>query len=321
MDVVEELKLKVAFVFPGQGSHYVGMGKDLYESSPAARNIFQQAEEVLGMALSRMVFEGPAEELEDTENQQPAILTVSVACLSALRERLEELGQRLQPIYLAGHSLGQFTAMVAADGLDFAKALELVRERGRLMKESGRQRPGGMAAILGLEREKVQEICEKASRRGVVAVANHNSLLQTVISGDLASLRQAIDLAKEMGARQAVRLAISIAAHSPLMEWAGKQFAELVASLELQDARIPIVSNIDGRPLLSTRDLRRELSEQMCQPVQWYDSVTRMVDEGVQTFVEVGPGKVLSGLIKRIDGDVKAISYAELAGNPQLLWR
>ncbi|MDQ6672844.1 MAG: ACP S-malonyltransferase [Chloroflexota bacterium] len=287
------------------------MGKALYEASSAARRVFHQADEVLGFKLSQLCFEGPAEELEDTFNAQPAIMTVSLACLEAIHEKLDALGQSWQtPRFVAGHSLGEYTALVAAGALDFGDALRLVRERGRLMKESGDRRPGGMAAVIGVDRGSLELACEHASNdtSGIVSVANANSPEQFVISGELPALNRAIELIRVAGARTVVPLRISIASHSPLMHQAAARLAEIIDRSPLRDPQVPIVTNIAGQVRTSAEHIRTELTSQMVAPVEWVGSVREMVANGVDTFVEIGPGHVLSRLIRRISGDVKAIS-------------
>jgi [acyl-carrier-protein] S-malonyltransferase len=305
MTVKDELVRRVALVFPGQGSQYVGMGKSVYAVSEAARRVFHQADEVLGFSLSSLCFNGPADELEDTLNAQPAIFTVSLAYLEALRERTRALGQALRPAYVAGHSLGEFTALVAAGAIDFRDALKLVRERGRLMKESGDLRPGGMAAVIGLDRESLEQICEESDEVGIVVLANDNCPGQSVISGEVEALQHAMDLAKQRGAKRVVRLGISIASHSPLMERAAKEFSDLVERVPLRDPEVPVVANITGQFLTSVDEIRSELAEHVLRPVQWTGSVRAMVNGGVNTFLEVGPGQVLGGMIRRVRSDVQ----------------
>ena len=298
----------VAFVFPGQGSQHVGMGKALFDVSDTARRVFRQADEILGFALSKLCFEGPEAELNDTVNAQPAILTVSVACLQALHERWQALGMVVAPQYVAGHSLGEFTALYAADVIDFEAALRLVRERGRLMKANGDDRPGGMLAVLGLEPDVVQRLVEEASAVGIITVANANSPGQLVLSGEPAALERAAQLARARGATRVVRLPISIASHSPLMALAASQFAELVARLPLRQPRVPVVANITGQLLTSADDIRRELADHILKPVQWTTSVIEMVRRGSAEFLEIGPGQVLSGLIRRISAEVQVVT-------------
>ena len=302
---------RTAFVFPGQGSQYVGMGKSLYEASEAARRIFHQADEVLGFSLSSLCFQGPAEELDDTINAQPAILTVSLAYLEALRERWHSLGETVAPVYVAGHSLGEFTALVAAGVLDFSDGLRLVRERGRLMKESGDLQPGGMAAVIGLDREVLEQVCAEAGQAGIVVLANDNCPGQSVISGEIGALEHAMELARLRGARKAVRLGISIASHSPLMNRAAQQFNEFVGKIHLHDPEVPIIANISGQVLTTAEDVRREIAQHVVRPVQWTGSVREMVNSGVGTFLEIGPGNVLGGLIRRIRSDVEIVSVKD----------
>jgi [acyl-carrier-protein] S-malonyltransferase len=304
---------RVALVFPGQGSQHVGMGRQLYERFPLARSIFHQADEQLGYRLSDLCFEGPADELEDTAHAQPAIFTVSVAALEVLRERYRALGRKLTPVCVAGHSLGEYSALVAANVLEFQDGLQLVQERGRLMKEAGRERPGGMAAVLGLDREQLDELCATASADGgIVVLANDNCPGQSVISGELAALERAMALAISNGAKKAVRLGISIASHSPLMERAGHQLSEFVSRIPFREPAVPVVSNFSGRLSVSVDELRRNLGEHMTRPVQWTSSVRSMMDSGATTFVEIGPGNVLGGLIRRVKRDARVLSLNDL---------
>lgn len=308
MDIGGAISKRMAFVFPGQGSQYVGMGKSLYDVSAAARRVFHQADETLGFPLSSLCFNGPADDLGDTINAQPAILTVSLAYLEALRERWRSLGHDVVPSFVAGHSLGEFTALVAAGVLDFSDALKLVRERGRLMKESGDLQPGGMAAIVGLEREVLERVCAEAGSLGTVVLATDNCPGQSVISGEIAALERAMELARLAGAKKAVRLDISIASHSPLMEKAAQQLNELVAKVQLREPQVPIVANITGRLVTTVEDVRGEIQANLVRPVQWTNSVREMVSEGAGTFLEIGPGHVLTGLIRRIRSDVEVMT-------------
>ncbi len=304
---------KVAFVFPGQGTQYVGMGKALFEASAAAQRVFQQADETLGFALSRLCFEGPEEELQDTINAQPAILTVSVACLAALRERWDLVGRAVHPVAVAGHSLGEYTALVAAGVLDFQDALKLVRERGRLMKESGDEQPGGMVAVVGISAETADRICAEASTLGTIVRANTNSPDQLVLSGELDALDRAAHLARAAGARAVVPLRISLASHSPLMQNAALKLAAVLAAMPMRDAQVPIAANITGQLITTAEDVRRELSGQLVGPVEWTRSVAQMIESGVSAFVEIGPGQVLSRLIRRISRDVHTTSLDDSA--------
>lgn len=298
----------IALVFPGQGSQHVGMGRDLHEMSPAARSVFELADETLGRPLSTLCFEGTAEELEDTANAQPAIFTVSIATLEAMRERAAARGERIEPIVVAGHSLGEFTAMVAAGVLDFPEALRLVQARGDLMKEAGQERPGGMAAVIGLDDETVSRVVDEAGEDGIISVANANCPGQLVISGEIRALTRAMELATARGARKVLRLGVSIASHSPLMSKVSGQLGDLLNRVPLRAPQIPIIANITGQSLHSIEEIRQELALQVERPVNWTRSVTEMINTGATTFVEVGPGQVLSGLIRRISRDATVLS-------------
>jgi [acyl-carrier-protein] S-malonyltransferase len=303
---------QTAFLFPGQGSQYVGMGQDLSEVYPEARATFDQADKVLGFALSDLCFNGPEEALNDTINTQPAIFVTSVALLRALE------GSRLQaPSFVAGHSLGEYSALVAAGAMDFAAGLQLVRERGRLMKEAGERSPGGMAAVLGLETEVVDQVCRQARKEtgGVIQVANYNSLGQIVISGDFRTRDVAIELAKAEGAKRVVPLAVSIAAHSPLMECIADEFRQAVEAVEFQRSAVSVVANVSAAPLESVQAIREELVRQLTSPVRWVESVRYMIGQGVTEFVEIGPKDVLTKLMRRIDKSVQAMSAGDVTAS------
>lgn len=312
MSLRAQLGDKVAFIFPGQGSQTVGMGKDLFETSPAARNVFLEADDELEFSLSRLCFEGPVDELEDTYNAQPAILTVSLAALAALKEKAAAMGELVTPLVVAGHSLGEFTALTAADVLDFKSALQLVRERGRLMREAGQERPGGMAAIIGLDEETLAAVCRASESEGIITIANANCPGQTVISGEIGALQRAMELAREQGARRVARLGVSIASHSPLMARVSSQLGELVGRLPLRTPHIPVVGNVTGQAITTVDEIRRELAHHVERPVNWTRSVRAMVDGGATTFVEIGPGQVLTGLVRRISRDVQTVGLQDL---------
>jgi [acyl-carrier-protein] S-malonyltransferase len=285
-----------AWVFPGQGSQQVGMGLDLYESFPVARRLFEEADEALGLPLSRLCFEGPEDALRQTINAQPAIMTVSLACLQAA---LEAGSLQEQPAaFMAGHSLGEYSALVAAGALGFCDGLRLVRERGRLMQEAGERVPGVMAAIIGLPEDKVTELCYQTRAE----VCNVNSPGQVVIGGTCEAVARALEEAKARGARQAIHLNVSGAFHSSLMRPAAEAMAEPVARTPFADAQAPIVANSTAQAITSAQAIRRELLEQLHRPVLWQRSVEYMIENGVTTFVEIGPGRVLTALIRRIDG-------------------
>ncbi len=298
---------KVAYVFPGQGSQWVGMGRDLYDNFDAAKAVFEQADEVLGFPLSRLCFEGPEEELRHTINAQPAIVTVSFACLKAVTGAGGS-NQFPLPTFVAGHSLGEYTALAAAGVLDFADAVYLARERGRLMHEAGLKQPGGMVAVIGLEGVSLAEVCRQTGTR----IANINCPGQLVISGAEEDLVAAADLVKSRGAARAVRLQVSGAFHTPLMQPAVDGMSEIIAGLSFSHPVFPIIANTTAEPLTTGEQVRAELLEQLCRCVQWQRSVEYMVDNGVSIFIEIGPGKVLSGLIKRIKKNVILMNIGDI---------
>lgn len=306
---------KTAVVFPGQGSQGVGMGRDLAEAYPAARAIFEKADELLGFSLSQLCFNGPEEALNDTINTQPALYTAGIAALRVLQEALPDM----QPAFAAGHSLGEFTALAAAGALSFEDGLRLVRERGRLMKEAGEKSPGAMAALLGLESDVVKDVCARASQQtgGILILANDNCPGQSVISGDDATIEVGLELAKAAGAKRAVKLAVSIAAHSPLMESASADFRKALEAAPFQSPRIPVIGNVEASPLSDVTGIRRELDMQLTHSVRWTESVQTMISSGVDTFLELGSKDVLVGLIKRIDRSKsgRALNSAETLGN------
>ena len=287
-------------LFPGQGSQEVGMSAEIVSHSPAAAAVFQQADDILNFPLSQLCFEGPEDTLTDTINVQPALLTAGIAALRAVEE---QLGHPVEATAAAGHSLGEYSALVAAGALSFEDALLLVRERGRLMKLAGEIAPGGMAAIIALDAEKIAAICQQASTEsgGPVVIANDNCPGQVVISGDEKALNRAMELATEAKARKVVRLAVSIAAHSPLMGAVQEEFAAAVAQAAIRPPHFPVIANISGHPLTDVDAIRQELVGQLQNSVQWTKSMQYLIDEGNETFIEFGPGKVLAGLMKRID--------------------
>lgn len=287
----------------------MGMGYELYERHPQARDVFAQADDTLGILLSELCFEGPSQALDDTVNTQPAILTTSVAALRVINQ-----GETGAPAYVAGHSMGEFSALVASGALPFEDALRLVRRRGQLMKQAGEQNPGGMAAVLGLGREAVEKACAAAREETGehVGVANDNCPGQLVISGARASLERACELAAAGGAKRIVRLPVSIAAHSPLMGEAAEAFRAELRAARLEEPHTPIVTNATARPVTDISAVRAALGQQLTSPVSWTESVQWMIGQGVDCFVEVGPKKVLIGLVRRIDRSVEGLSTADL---------
>ncbi len=283
----------LAFVFPGQGAQYSGMGRAMADAYPEAREVFARADAVLDFPLSRLCWEGPEEDLALTANTQPAILATSLACLAVLQAR------GVSPQMAAGLSLGEYTALVCAGALDPADALRVVRQRGVIMQEAAAGRRTAMAAILGLDAAVVERVCAEAAARGVVEPSNFNGPGQVVIAGDEEAVEDGIARALAAGARRAVRLAVSAPFHTSLMRPAARRLAEVLAGVPLQDARIPVVSNVTASPVQRADDIRRLLVEQVASPVRWEMSVHAMARSGVTTFVEVGPGSTLSGTVRK----------------------
>jgi len=301
-----------AYVFPGQGSQSVGMGADLFESARAARETFEEADDSLGFPLSRLIFEGPASELQNTANSQPAIMTVSVAAWRTWQEIRSPQATIAKAV--AGHSLGEYTSLVAADVIEFSDAVRLVRKRGELMNQAAVNRPGAMAAILGLNELAFAQICDETG----VELANINTDDQIVISGDKIAVARAMDLASARGAKKAIPLPVSGAFHSSLMSEAESGLADVINALNFNEPKMPVVGNCDSKPLTTSSEIRCELVNGLCQCVQWKDSVRQIVDSGVTQFVEFGFGGVLAGLIKRIDRGVKVTTVSDIASMRKL---
>jgi len=311
---------RIAFLFPGQGSQAVGMGADVFASSPSARRVFESADKALGFSLSQLCFEGPDETLRETINTQPAIVTVSLALLAALQEAIAAAQSTpastwttpLTPAFTTGHSVGEYAALVAAGSLNLADAVRLVRERGRLMHHEGTVCPGSMAAIIAMDEDALREVCAEATAQasanasgnhpgeGQVAIANYNAPGQIVISGELKALNLAMELAKARGAKKVMPLSVSGAFHSPVMQPAAAGLSQAIAATTVNDASIPLIGNMNAAPLTSAQDIRAELAGQIAASVQWTRSVEYLASEGVTTFIEIGPGQALTGMVKRI---------------------
>jgi [acyl-carrier-protein] S-malonyltransferase len=299
---------ETAFVFPGQGSQYAGMGKDVFEAYPAARKVFHDVDEALGFEISKLCFEGPDEQLKLTENTQPAILAVS----SAIHAVLEELGATRRDV-VAGHSLGEYSAIVSVGGLTPAEAAKIVRMRGRFMQEAVPVGTGGMAALIGPSVDDARAICEEAAQGEVVSVANINAPGQIVIAGTKSAIERAIDVAKKRGVRRALPLPVSAPFHCALMEPAAERLRPMLDEANFKDLWVALVSNVDASPIGTATAVRNALLRQVASPVRWVESVQKMVSMGVKRFVEVGPGNVLTGLIKRIDASVELVNVSDVA--------
>jgi len=298
--------MKAAYIFPGQGAQWVGMGRDLYSSYDSAKVIFRQADDALGFSVSRLCFEGPDDELRQTINVQPAIVTVTLALLSAINDTKDD-SNLPAPSFVAGHSLGEYTALAAAGVLDTATTIHLTRERGRLMHQAGQEEPGGMVAVIGLDESLLAEVCAQTGTR----IANVNCPSQLVISGARDSLAKATELADARGAYRTIPLQVSGAFHTPLMQPAVEGLAEIIANISFAEPLIPIIANTTAQPITSAELVKEELLRQLCHGVQWQRSIEYMINNGVSTFIEIGPGRVLSGLVKRINKKVKTLNIGD----------
>jgi [acyl-carrier-protein] S-malonyltransferase len=295
---------KTAYVFPGQGSQSVGMGLDLYSRYPTAREVFDEADAALGFPLSRLCFEGPEKELTRTDNVQPAILVTSIACLRAAQQASNK--DLSSPSFVAGHSLGEYTALVVANALSLGDAVRLVQERGRLMYEAGQKNPGSMLAIIGLDIDAVEDVCLRSES----TISNINCPGQIVISGATDALAEASKLAKMKGARRLIPLKVSGAFHSPLMEPIIAEFGEVISNFTFHPPAIPLIANVTAQPLTNVDSIKEELLKQLRHCIQWQPSIEYMTHNGVTSFYEIGPGRVLSGLIKRIDPRVQTFNIS-----------
>lgn len=288
---------KKAFLFPGQGSQYIGMAKDLFEKSVEAKEMIKTADDALGVNLSYIMFNGPEEQLKQTEFTQPAIFLHSVILASLIRT--------LEPEGAAGHSLGEYSALVSANAIQFYDAIKLVRARGKAMQQAGIDNPGTLAAIVGLESKKVEELCKEASTAGIVQCANFNSPGQIVISGSIDGVRKAMELCKSNGAKLVKELVVSGAFHSPLMQSAKDTLLDVLVFTPFYDARFPVYANVNAKPVTKKDEIKNHLHSQVTSPVRWEETISNMIADGFDEFYEIGPGKVLQGLVKRINPDVK----------------
>ena len=297
---------KIAYIFPGQGSQWAGMGRDLYDSFGSAKVVFEEADKTLGFPLSRLCFEGPEDELCQTINAQPALVAMSFACLKVVQEISGDNRLPL-PTFVAGHSLGEYTALSATGVLDFATTVYLARERGRLMHEAGLRRAGGMVAVIGLDENSLAEVCDESS----TWLANVNCPGQLVISGARENLPKAMELAKARGAARTIPLAVSGAFHTPLMQSAVDGMTDIIATLSFSGPLVPIIANTTAQPLATAEQIKAELLRQLCNGVQWQRSIEYMINNGVSTFIEIGPGKVLTGLVRRINKNVRTLNIGD----------
>jgi [acyl-carrier-protein] S-malonyltransferase len=307
----------IAFIFPGQGSQSVGMGRDLAASSPAAARVWAAADAALGDPISQLAWDGPADRLDRTEHAQPALLAASIALLEAWRERWAA-GTAPEPSFAAGHSMGQYSALVASGVVSLEDGVRLVRRRGELMQASGQGRDGAMAALIGLDEARLPELVAAASAHGTFVVANRNAPGQVVVSGERAAIEAGAEAARELGAKRAIVLPVSVAAHSPLMAEAADGMRETLAAIDFRDPTTTLLANADARPITTADGARAELVEHLTAGVDWVAAVERMTAAGVTTFIEIGPGKVLTGLVKRIAPDAEIVPADDPASHDRL---
>jgi len=296
--------LNIAFLFPGQGAQYVGMGRDFYEACEASRAVIDEADAILGSGLKEVMFNGPGEKLTETAYAQPAIFATSMAALAALKERRPEI----KPVYAAGLSLGEYSALCACGALSVGDTVRLIERRGAFMQEAAALKKGAMAAVIGLEPEKIRAVCDETKAE----VANFNAPDQTVITGEAAGVEAACAKLTERGAKRVVPLSVSGAFHSSLMRPAAEKFQEVLARVEISGARVPLVGNVDAGPLTSPDEIRAELAGQITSPVQWVRTIEFLAAQGVETLYEIGPGKVLKGLVRRINRDLAVVNVGSV---------
>lgn len=299
---------KIAFIFPGQGVQTVGMGENLYNNSDAAHEVFSKANEILGKSITHMCFKGPEEDLKQTVNAQPAILTTSLAALEAFREK-----RNVVPDFVAGHSLGEYSAMYAAGVMDLENILKAIQKRAEVMDQAAKSSKGTMSAVIGLTSDKVEECLTNMSAHGVVQIANYNAPEQIVITGETDAVELSATLLKDAGAKRVLPLAVSGAFHSRLMKPAAIEFAEFISSLKIHDAKFPVITNVDAKPEIKADAFKEKMPKQICSSVYWTQTIEYMISQGVDTFFEIGQGKVLAGLNKKIATDITTYNISDMS--------